>query len=180
MSLINDALKRAKAAHTAGPPGAVTASAPLHAAGEDHHRSNEPLLVLLALLILFTVLAGIFALQIKRHRLVDAAAPTPHTAPVVTAPAIPAQTIGSPTQSAAVAPTNTPIAGTLSPEQPPPPAPARLQAIFYDPVRPSAMIGGESMFVGDSLGNFRVAAITRTTVTLVSPTRTNLLTLSVD
>ena len=179
MSVVNDALKRAKAAHTASAPAAEAHSPHPDPAEADRHRSNEPMLVLLALLILFTVLAGIFAVQIKRHRLAESVVAAPAPKPVASVPAKPSLPAAPPPQTAAVVATNTPIAGSLTPEQPPP-APARLQAIFFDPTRPSAMIGGESLYVGDSLGNFRVAAITRTTVILVSPTRTNVLTLSVD
>jgi hypothetical protein len=59
----------------------------------------------------------------------------------------------------------------------PPRAPApRLQAVFYSSTRPSAMISGKNVSVGDKVGEFRVAEITRDSATLISDTQTNILT----
>jgi hypothetical protein len=51
----------------------------------------------------------------------------------------------------------------------------RLQGIVFDPVRPSAMINGKTIFVGEMFGDFRLAAVDRSSVTLVGGGRTNLL-----
>jgi hypothetical protein len=60
----------------------------------------------------------------------------------------------------------------------PKPAPLRLQAILYHPTRPSAMIGGKTVFLGDKVGEARVASITAESVTLIGSGRTNVLNLA--
>lgn len=68
-----------------------------------------------------------------------------------------------------------------TPATPPPPAePAilaslRLQSIIYTPRRPSALISGRIVYVGDKFGDLRVTQINRSTVTLVGLGTTNLL-----
>jgi hypothetical protein len=57
------------------------------------------------------------------------------------------------------------------------PPPLKLQAILFNEARPSAYVGGKVVFVGGKVQDFRVAAITADTVTLVSDTKTNVLTL---
>ena len=56
------------------------------------------------------------------------------------------------------------------------PPPLKLQGVFYSPTRPSAMIGGKTVFVGDKVGEFRITAIGRDSATLISATQTNVLT----
>ncbi len=53
----------------------------------------------------------------------------------------------------------------------------RLQGIIFNPSRPSAVVNGKPVFVGDRVGDYRVRRITPDTVTLVAPGRTNLLSL---
>ena len=63
-------------------------------------------------------------------------------------------------------PTNVPVADAQDSEatnaalavapEPPKPAPLRLQAILFNPKRPSAMISGKTVFIGDKLGDLRV------------------------
>jgi hypothetical protein len=60
---------------------------------------------------------------------------------------------------------------------PPAPAPLKLQGIVYNPRRPSAMINGHVMFVGDRIRDLRILAIRADTVLLVGGGRTNLLSL---
>lgn len=69
--------------------------------------------------------------------------------------------------------TNPPIAEA----QPPKPAPLRLQGIVFSK-RPSAVINGKTLFVGDRVREFRVVAITQDTAILVGDGRTNTLSLS--
>jgi hypothetical protein len=61
---------------------------------------------------------------------------------------------------------------------PPKPAPLRLQGIVFNPARPSAMINGKTVFVGEKVGEFRVGAITQNSATLISGSQTNLLELA--
>lgn len=44
----------------------------------------------------------------------------------------------------------------------------KLQGIFYDPKQSSAIINGRSVSVGNTIAGYRVTAISRTSVTLVS------------
>lgn len=61
--------------------------------------------------------------------------------------------------------------------QPPKPPPLKLQGIVFSK-RPSAVISGKTVFVGDRVREFRVVAITAETATLVGAGRTNTLSLS--
>ena len=60
---------------------------------------------------------------------------------------------------------------------PPKPAPLRLQAIVYNPKRPSVLISGKTLFIGDKLGDLRVAAIDQESATLVGVDQTNVFSL---
>jgi hypothetical protein len=68
-----------------------------------------------------------------------------------------------------------PPAATEAPA--PKPALPKLQAIVFVPIRPSVMISGRTLFIGDKLDGLRVAAIDRESVTLVGAGQTNVLTL---
>jgi len=57
------------------------------------------------------------------------------------------------------------------------PAPLKLQAIVFNPSRPSAIINGRTLFIGDKMGALRVVAIGEDTATLAGSGLTNVLTL---
>ena len=59
----------------------------------------------------------------------------------------------------------------------PAPPPLKLQSIVFNPSRPSAMINGRIVFVGDRIRELRVMAIHRDDVLLVGAGSTNLLSL---
>jgi hypothetical protein len=61
---------------------------------------------------------------------------------------------------------------------PPKPTVPKLQGIVYSPTRPSAMISGRTLFIGDKFGDQKVARIEADSVTLVSATRTNVMSLT--
>jgi hypothetical protein len=69
-------------------------------------------------------------------------------------------------------------APALVPPPPPKPAPLRLQAIVFNPKRPSAMISGKTLFIGDKLGDQRVVAIDKDSVTLAGAGQTKVLSLA--
>jgi hypothetical protein len=89
---------------------------------------------------------------------------------------------------AALAPV-TPPPASVGPESivtPPPavaepapvkPPPLRLQGIVFDPSRPSAVINGQSVFVGERVGDFTVLAISQRSATLAGGGITNVLAL---
>jgi hypothetical protein len=117
----------------------------------------------------------------------DTAAPV--APPAGQAASVEAESAPSPAR-AAQAPANPSVAITPGPDStnkvsvknargtsPPGPPAIRLQAIVFHPTRPSAMINGKTLFVGDMLGEMRLMAIGRESVTLVGGGQTNLLTL---
>lgn len=58
------------------------------------------------------------------------------------------------------------------------PPPLKLQGVVFDPKRPSAVISGRTLFVGDRIRQMRVTAITADTAILVGAGRTNVLTMA--
>jgi hypothetical protein len=55
------------------------------------------------------------------------------------------------------------------------PAGPKLQAIVFSPTRPSAIINGKTLFLGDKIGDQRVVAIAQDSATLAAGTATNVL-----
>jgi MSHA biogenesis protein MshK len=207
MSLINDALKRAKQVQQEQPartePGLQLR--PLEARPAERNGLALALpaiaLVILGLgcFVVWTSLAhksktpGQTAAANPVEQIsasVPAALPAPlsieSSTPATTAPI--SQRVGN---SPILTTTSTPSAaqvGTPAPEVPagtqaaveaaaPKPVVPRLQGIFYHPTRPSAMINGKSVLVGDKVGEFRVAAIDQESITLAGGGQTNVLTL---
>jgi hypothetical protein len=82
------------------------------------------------------------------------------------------------TDSNAPAPTTDGNHAVGASQTPPKPAPLKLQSIVYNPTRPSAMINGRVLFVGEKIGGFRVTAITEDSATLVGTGQTNVLNLA--
>ena len=215
MSLINDALRRAKDAQqqTQPPPSPELPFKPVEPAplGSPHGQG----LLLPVALVVIALLLLLSAWQWFQHRNstgpTEVNARTPRVAPAIPAPQpASAPAVASRTQSDATAqpdsPTspafgpgailaadaatvaaNTPAAdaqesdaaktAALAPPPPPKPAPLRLQAIVFNPRRPSAMISGKTLFVGDKLGDLRVVAIDKESATLVGGGQTNVLSL---
>jgi hypothetical protein len=66
---------------------------------------------------------------------------------------------------------------TAADAQPPKPAPLKLQGIVFSK-RPSAVINGKVLFLGDRIREFRVVAITQDSAVLVGGGLTNILSLS--
>ena len=63
--------------------------------------------------------------------------------------------------------------------EPPPetPPPLKLQGIVFSPTRPSALISGRTLFIGDRIRDCRVVAITQNTATLSNGEQKTVLTL---
>ncbi len=61
---------------------------------------------------------------------------------------------------------------------PPKPPEPKLQGILFAAARPCAIVSGKTVFVGDRVGEFRVAAISKDDLTLQSETETKVLSLS--
>jgi len=201
MSLINDALKRAKQAQQQAPPtpGSTLQFRPVEPSQRVKIRYGRVALLLVAVLGVPALLliwlwphksAATKAGSTTRPAVVAAkeiSAPEPAAATAAGQPPR-AQQPASPTASVAApspAPTNVPAAlteanpaanpATIAEPPAPKPAPLRLQAIVYNPTRPSAMIGGKTLFVGDKFGALRVVAIDAESATLVGLGQTNVL-----
>jgi hypothetical protein len=72
-------------------------------------------------------------------------------------------------------PGQTTVAGPSGPATAPPTL--RLQAILLDPLHPSAIINGRTLFLGDKFGEQSLTALDRRSATLVGPGSTNILSL---
>ncbi len=235
MSLINDALKRAKQAQQQAPARATPEPQfrPVEP-GQVAGRSYGPWVGIGLAVVAGVVVIG--ALRWSQRPGADRASQTapaapsvvgtvsspqsaPVSAPAVAAPKVSAQSVAA-ARSEAVA---VPAASRLQPIQTPPtsagapqpadagaavpsgeshpaqlanpdalattngaapadvapkPAPLRLQAIMFDPTRPSAMIGGKTLFVGEKVGEWRLVAIDRESATLTGGGKTKVLALA--
>jgi len=194
MSLINDALKRAKDVQQQTPPAAEgPALRPVSPADEKRASGAKTFLFVMVV----AVIAGnvLLWLAFREKPVAKAAAPaasqivaTPvEPAPVAEAPQasvpepLPAAPAPAPAPSPAVEPA---VVSTNAAEpadkvvftEPERPTVLRLQSIIYGS-RPSAMIGGKFLFVGDSIQGHKVIAIDKETVTLVGEGQTNVLSL---
>jgi hypothetical protein len=162
MSLINDALKHAQDAQSSNPP--PLPKLPLRPAEPSQPPNSGFSWTWVGVVSALAVIAIFTIWQLNREKpqstemVVQA-----RTAPVV-APEPVRETIQPATNQLATAPA-------------PAPAPPKLQAIFFDPTHPSAIVSGQTLFVGDRLGKFHVTAITQTKVTLANAARTIVLSL---
>ena len=215
MSLINDALRRAKDAQqqTPLPSSPDLPYQPVDSAQQPARRGPGLVLPVALMVVVLLTLLSIWQWVQKREatRLAEMnvqragvaraiPAPQPASAPAAASSAQPdpaAQPDSSPssaTGSAATLAADATSASTnelsadvqesertntaaAAPPPPPKPAPLRLQAIIYSSTRPSAMIGGKTLFVGDKLGDLRVVAIDKESATLVGAGQTNVLSL---
>ncbi len=158
MSLINDALKQAKQSQPPTPPSNPPPLSPVESASQGGGSWLAPVSIILLL-----AAAGIFiGLSLAKH-----------------APPAPATVTQSVKTAAVVLPvvTNPPPATNAVVAPPKPPEP-KLQGILYAATRPCAIVSGRTVFVGDPVGELRVAAISKDSVTLQNETETNVLSLS--
>ena len=161
MSLINDALKRARQA----PPRISQRPFPTLPAAVERPASVTSWLIPAIVIVL--IVAAIFSIGwALAHRSVQTLAMTP-PASVVPAPQ---------TATAVTAPVGAPVAKTVPPVVVAPPVPPptlnpadapKLQGIFYSPTAPAAIVDGKTVRPGDLLLQYRVAEITKSTVMLV-------------
>jgi hypothetical protein len=182
MSLINDALQRAKQAQPghSHPPGEQLEFRPAESGNLPASRANLILAGLIGVsLVLMFVLLGIVLLR-ETTQSIKAKAANPASGPATPSPANQPMAAGSgATGSIASLSTlvisNTPVAAAATiPTKPPPP---KLQGILYSRTQPSAIISGTTVFAGSRFGQFRVAAIRPASVILISEHQTNVLTL---
>jgi cytoskeletal protein RodZ len=202
MSLINDALKRAKAAQQPSLPAPKLEFRPVSDSVPAGNSASRALLV--GMLGLFLVV-GLLVFRLASHTSVrsitaNASSPAPVAAgvqpptpaplstvqvtetPTLTTPSSPASPapvraaplIAAAVTSAADQATNTAAAPEAAS---PKPAAPKIQAIVFDPTRPSAIINGRTVFVGGKVAGGKVLRIDQDSVTLLAAGQTNVLTL---
>jgi hypothetical protein len=174
MSLVNDALKRAKDAQQKSTPPAPQLRPPDPVRAEKRGAGTTMPLVIAAL----AVIVAFFFVWRNQHQaaakevLVETKPALPANALPETRPAVQPVVVSTPTPvpPVVVTPAPAPAASTPAP-------PLKLQAIFFAPGRSTAIISGKTVRVGNTFKEYRVAAITETSATLVSATETNVMTL---
>jgi len=185
MSLINKALKRAQQAQQENPPAKPPLEFRPVEPGQQPHRRQTLLLVGLAVVVVailgLSVLLVRVIMQSNSSALpVAARVVDPPLAPLAAASNAPGTPKVSTSTSAGMTPNAEPttngavnVAAVVNL-----PAPMKLQGIFFNPRSPSAVVNGQSVYLGDRVGGFRVVGISPVAVTLVSATATNVLSLS--
>lgn len=158
MSLINDALNRARESQQKNPPSGAPPLMPVE------HRESGLNWILPALVILLIVVACFFiGLSVAKHtvaKFVDAPG-TPATQPV--------ETNNAESDSVILLKPTTNADAVISDVV----VPIAVQGIMYDPARPSAIVDGKTVYVGDRVQDFRVKKISKSTITLTGPGGTN-------
>jgi len=207
MSLINDALKRAKQAHKDNPP--PTPDLQFRPPDPAQRRSSgPPMLLIVAVVVVFALIGLFVVVALRKREPVPSVANARQTStPVMQTTAVPAANSGSaaaltrqttqtnPAPTVALSRASIEAATlsnlfassastdaatnvtTVADSTPPKPAVPKLQGIFYRPERPSAVINGKNVYVGSRVGELQVLAITQESVTIASATQTNVLSL---
>jgi hypothetical protein len=179
MSMINDALKRAKQAQDEKPPAVPPLKFQTVEPGQEVSPRSPVVIAGVVLGLAVIVCAGGLLLWLVAHS--GGATLQVEARPVKAAAANPGRLVDPPPASLAVGVASGP--GTGSNSQPavvePPPAPElKLQGIFFNPRNPSAVVNGRTVYVGDKVSGFNVLTITPQAVTMTSATETNVLSLS--
>lgn len=189
MSLINDALKRAKQAQRdAGTPADGPDLRPAYAPRRSETDWLLPVLsgviLLLGVLLLWQWFqSGARAMQVRANTApLETAAVQPPSVPA--AMPIPAENPQSSevikgakgTEATAIAPTTAtptnaaPVAAATPAAPALPPAPTyKLQSLFFRAKNPCAVINGKTVFVGDHVAGANVVAIDKYSATLITP-----------
>jgi hypothetical protein len=150
MSLLNDALKQARQSQQQNPPSAQPPLRPVASAP----RGVADWFLPLAVVALVGAAAFFIWLALARHKTPPAKAPElSATQPAPPAPPKPV-----------VAPAVSNIVAAVPPTLPLP----KLQGIVYGQ-KSWAIVDGKTVYVGDSVGNFRVKEISPNSITLESP-----------
>lgn len=205
MSLINDALKRTKDVQQQTP--AAASGPALRPVDPAEAKAGGGAKTLLFIMVLAVILGNFLLWMAFKdrgeqkptvpatERGVAAAVPSvppevavePATTSVPAVPPEPAPIATPPVEATAPAIEEPAISevATNAPEpkpavvfaDPPKPTVLRLQSIIYSSTRPSAMIGGKFLHLGDRIQGHQVVAIDKNTVTLVGEGQTNVLSL---
>ena len=177
MNATNEAInqtKEVRLSHPPPPPNPLR-EARKAAATQEEEPANAglslPSFVYMALLITFLLL-GIVFLRLVNRRMQVRAATAPASTTAVAAPVVqhPSHTPSTSTPSATATDPNATLVVA-----PPTPPPLRLQAVFYSPTKPSAIVSGSSVGIGDKVREYHVTAIGKDSVTLTGAFDTKVL-----
>jgi hypothetical protein len=164
MSLINDALKRARQAPPRDPQNPFPNLPPAAA------QPTSAAVWLIPTLVIFLIVAAVFFIgwAMAHHSVESVAKLTPAAVAAVT----PADAESSKPVTKSPAVTTTVVAPVIT-APPPEPAPVlnppdapKLQGIFYSPTAPAAIMDGKTVRPGDFFLRYRVAEITQFSVVL--------------
>ena len=190
MSLINDALKRAQEAQRKDSPAYIVspmkpnapASAPVAAPAPKPRRKQWNLSWIMPVVIVLLVLVAVFFIAMamaKRTEKNIAVAPeisTPSQVETAAAPApTPPVSAAPPAPAAAAAPEPVPDVigpGAIVVDVPKPVI--ILQGVVNDPKHPWAIVNGKTVYLGDNVEGMRVVKISRSSITLVGNSQTNI------
>ena len=180
MSLVNDALKRAREAQQETPPPPIR-----EAPYQDHEhcavqatpwymsRTTLTVVVIIALILVWQSLRQSNGVRSDAIPAVVAARETPEpVSPPEAAPTEPvaatepADTAMTPVSEQEVEPTVAVPAPAVAAVTPPAAPSFRLQAVIWNPKRPSAIINGKTVFIGDRIQQQKVVAISQDSATL--------------
>ncbi len=187
MSLINDALKRAKQTQQANPPTTPSLEfRPVEPAQGEGRRTS---LLLVGLSLVIVAIVGMCAALVwyvsqkngpalRVEASADQKQPAPHTnAPTQPAPKpTPPVTVAEPAAAAPATIEN--LESTVAASDPLKLAPLKLQGIFFNPKNPSAVVNGKTVYLGERVAGFFVLAMSPSSVTFANSTATNVLSLS--
>lgn len=199
MSLINDALKRARQAQQENPP--VAPELEFRPVEPGQQPPRRPALLFVGLTLVSVAILGLssllvyFVVQTKPASLQVAArvadrpvarlsqAPTdsnpPAEPPATNFPAEPTlATLAADLAELPDEPNTNGLPVVAAIVEALQPAPLKLQGIFFNPRRPAAVVAGRTVYLGDRVGGFRVMGISPVAVTLVNAAETNVLSLS--
>lgn len=184
MSLVNDALKRAKEAQqpTPAPPISGPPFKELDSVEQPTCWVTSPVtMAVVAVIALIVVWQSLrrsngtsrseanSSLVAARSNITPEAGPAtvepPSPKPEPTPPVSPPDTSVVEGAPGEVTNTNMPSCATDH-TLPPSPPPLKLQAVIWNPKRPSAIINGTTVFVGDRIQDFKTTKITQDSATL--------------
>lgn len=165
MSLINDALKRAKEAQQKNISSGATPMRPIETRRRERDFRWVPAVLIVLLMVAAVFFIGLAMASRKEKVIVVAPAiSVTQTVETVAGPASNPPTDASSELPAAIGPA---AINTNAPRQ------TRIQGIVYDPMHPWAIVNGKTVYVGDVVDGRRVTAISRSTITLVGDGQTN-------
>ncbi|HUB86917.1 MAG TPA: hypothetical protein VMB22_03425 [Verrucomicrobiae bacterium] len=169
MSLINDALKRARDSQQKSPPSGVTPLMPAELPPGNTSGFNW---ILVAAVFLLMIVACFFISLAMAKRTMEKTA----AVPVAIAPAVTVPEMVAPEAPAVPLVETKPVKPAVATVPPLPAktstvvsvvvAPVKVQGIMYGSSQPWAIVNGKTVYVGDRVEDFQVKAISKNTVTL--------------